>query len=337
MLEIIDLSQALDKETYRREVDRYQTWMRMLGYRLYYEKRPAVIVFEGWDAAGKGGAINRLIERLDPREFVVHPIGAPRGDDAEKHYLWRFWRRLPERGNIAIFDRSWYGRVMVERVEGFCTPAEWQRAYQEIKDFEAQLVGFGTIVIKFWLHVSKDEQLRRFQEREAAPQKAWKLTEEDWRNREKWDQYEAAVEEMLIRTTTAQAPWTIIPANDKYFRACRGAQDGGGALCPRAARGSVGRRAGVAAVDGGADADPGVGEGGGAQLWDQGRCRGTGQAVMRRRRGFVYSLLNLCAVLLYLDLCSSVECSARIGEDRDRRSSLGRPVTAFVVRFCEPA
>jgi polyphosphate kinase 2 (PPK2 family) len=133
------------------------------------------------------------------------------------HYLWRFWRRLPERGNIAIFDRSWYGRVMVERVEGFCQPAEWQRAYQEIKDFEAQLVGFGTIVIKFWLHVSKDEQLRRFQERESAPQKAWKLTEEDWRNREKWDQYEAAVEEMLIRTTTAQAPWTIIPANDKYF------------------------------------------------------------------------------------------------------------------------
>jgi polyphosphate kinase 2 (PPK2 family) len=217
MLEIIDLSQALDKESYRREVDRYQTWMRMLGYHLYYEKRPAVIVFEGWDAAGKGGAINRLTERLDPREFVVHPIGAPRGDDAEKHYLWRFWRRLPERGNIAIFDRSWYGRVMVERVEGLSTPVEWQRAYREIKDFEAQLVGFGTIVIKFWLHISKEEQLRRFQDRQTEPNKAWKLTDEDWRNREKWDQYEAAVEEMLIRTTTATAPWTITPANDKYF------------------------------------------------------------------------------------------------------------------------
>jgi len=217
MLEIIDLTQQLDKDTYRREVDRYQTSMRVLGYHLYHQKRPAVIVFEGWDAAGKGGAINRLTERLDPREFVVHPIGAPRGDDAEKHYLWRFWRRLPERGNIAIFDRSWYGRVMVERVEGFAKPEEWRRAYQEIKDFEAQLVGFGTIVIKFWLHISKDEQLRRFEDRQSQPHKAWKLTDEDWRNREKWDQYEAAVEEMLIRTTTATAPWTIIAANDKYF------------------------------------------------------------------------------------------------------------------------
>ena len=217
MLEIIDLTQSLDKETYRRELDRCQTWMRMLGYHLYYQKRPAVIVFEGWDAAGKGGAINRLIERIDPRGYVVHPIAAPRGDDAEKHYLWRFWRRLPERGNIAIFDRSWYGRVMVERVEGFAKPEEWRRAYQEIKDFEAQLVGFGFIVLKFWMHIGKDEQLRRFQDREARPNKAWKLTEEDWRNREKWDQYEAAVEEMLIRTTTAQSPWTIVAGNDKYF------------------------------------------------------------------------------------------------------------------------
>ena len=217
MLEIIDLTQTLDKDEYARQLDQYQTQIRLLGYHLYHQQRPCVIVFEGWDAAGKGGAINRLTERLDPRGFVVHPIAAPRGDDADKHYLWRFWRRLPDRGNIAIFDRSWYGRVMVERVEGFARAEEWQRAYQEIKDFEAQLAGLGAIVLKFWLHISKEEQLRRFEDRQARPQKAWKLTEEDWRNREKWDQYEAAVEEMLIRTTTTQAPWTIIAANDKYF------------------------------------------------------------------------------------------------------------------------
>lgn len=217
MLEIIDLTQKLDKDEYRRQIDLYQTQVRLLGYHLYHQQRPCVIVFEGWDAAGKGGAINRLTERLDPRGYVVHPIAAPRGDDAEKHYLWRFWRRLPDRGNIAIFDRSWYGRVMVERVEGFAKPEEWQRAYQEIKDFEAQLVDFGTIIIKFWMHISKDEQLRRFEDRQNRPNKAWKLTDEDWRNREKWNDYEQAVEDMLIKTTTAQAPWTIIPANDKYF------------------------------------------------------------------------------------------------------------------------
>ncbi len=217
MLEIINLNQKLEKGEYRRRIDEYQTAMRLLGYHLYYQQRPAVIVFEGWDAGGKGGAINRLTARLDPRGYIVHPISAPKGDDAEKHYLWRFWRRLPERGNIAVFDRSWYGRVMVERVEGFCTEAEWQRAYEEIRDFEAQLVGFGTIVIKFWLQVSKDEQKRRFEDRKNRPNKAWKLTDEDWRNRDKWDQYEAAVEEMLIKTTTAQAPWTIVAGNDKYF------------------------------------------------------------------------------------------------------------------------
>ncbi|MBK8048174.1 MAG: hypothetical protein IPK16_14240 [Anaerolineales bacterium] len=217
MLEIIDLDQVLDKDVYEKRVDQLQTAMRILGYHLYFQKRPCVIVFEGWDAAGKGGAINRLTERLDPRGFIVHPISAPRGDDAEKHYLWRFWRRLPERGSIAIFDRSWYGRVLVERVEGFATEVEWRRAYQEIKDFEAQLVGFGTIVIKFWVHISQEEQLHRFEDREKRPNKAWKLTDEDWRNRGKWEDYEAAVEEMLIRTTTAQAPWTVVPANDKYF------------------------------------------------------------------------------------------------------------------------
>jgi polyphosphate kinase 2 (PPK2 family) len=215
MLEIINLNQQIDKESYRQEIDRLQTNMRMLGYYLYNAQRPCVMVFEGWDAAGKGGAINRLTERLDPRGYVVHPISAPRGDDAEKHYLWRFWRRLPDKGNIAIFDRSWYGRVLVERVEGFAQEAEWRRAYQEIKDFEAQLAGFGTILFKFWLHVSKEEQLRRFEDRMNRPHKAWKLTDEDWRNRDKWDEYEQAVEDMLIKTSTPQAPWTVVAANDK--------------------------------------------------------------------------------------------------------------------------
>lgn len=217
MLEIIDLSQRLSKKAYKQQLDAYQTQLRILGYYLHQRQRPAVAIFEGWDAAGKGGAINRLTERMDPRGYIVHPIAAPRGDDAEKHYLWRFWRRLPERGVLAIFDRSWYGRVLVERVEGFCTTEEWQRAYQEIREFEQQLVDFGTIVMKFWMHVSNEEQLHRFERRQNTPTKSWKLTDEDWRNREKWDLYEQAVEDMLIKTTTAHAPWTVIAGNDKHF------------------------------------------------------------------------------------------------------------------------
>ncbi|MEZ4860070.1 MAG: hypothetical protein R3C14_02125 [Caldilineaceae bacterium] len=217
MLEIVDLAQSLPKAEYKRQLDAYQTQLRILGYYLHQRRRPAIVVFEGWDAAGKGGAINRLTERMDPRGYIVHPIAAPKGDDAEKHYLWRFWRRLPEQGVMAIFDRSWYGRVLVERVEGFCSTAEWQRAYEEIQEFEQQLVDFGAIVIKFWMHVSKEEQLHRFERRENIPTKSWKLTDEDWRNREKWDLYEQAVEEMLIKTTTAQAPWTVIAGNDKRF------------------------------------------------------------------------------------------------------------------------
>ena len=215
MLEIIDLDQRLDKKEYNRLLNEYQTTVRILGYHVHMQKRPVVMAFEGWDAGGKGGAIGRLVERMDPRGYVVHPIAAPKGDDAEKHYLWRFWRRLPARGEIAIFDRSWYGRVMVERVEGFCSEAEWKRAYREIREFEQQLVGFGAIIFKFWMHISKEEQLNRFEARQGRPHKAWKLTDEDWRNREKWDVYEAAVEEMLIKTTTAQAPWTIVAGNDK--------------------------------------------------------------------------------------------------------------------------
>jgi len=221
MLESLDLTRALDRQAYVREVTRRQIQVRELGYQVYLQKRPVVIVFEGWDAAGKGGAIKRITEKLDPRGYVVYPVASPHGEDRTRHYLYRFWRRLPERGQIAIFDRSWYGRVLVERVEGFATEAEWKRAYKEINSFERQLREFGTILVKFWIHISREEQLRRFKERKAIGYKAWKLTDEDWRNREKWAAYEEAVEAMLVKTSTATAPWTLIEGNDKYWARTR--------------------------------------------------------------------------------------------------------------------
>jgi AMP-polyphosphate phosphotransferase len=217
ILSQVNLNLALTEEEYRRHLVRYQVALRQLGYQVYVQKRPVVIVFEGWDAAGKGGAIKRLTDRLDPRGYAVYPIATPAGEDATHHYLYRFWRRLPERGQIAIFDRSWYGRVMGERIEGVCTEAEWKRAYREINQFERQLCDFGTVVFKFWLHISKDEQVRRFEERAGAPYKAWKLTDEDWRNHEKWDLYEVAVEEMVLKTSTLAAPWTIVEGTDKLW------------------------------------------------------------------------------------------------------------------------
>lgn len=217
MLETIDLSLKLDKKEYNIQLHRRQVQLRELGWQVYRQKRPVVILYEGWDAAGKGGSINRLTERMDPRGYVVYPISAPQGDDKTRHYLYRFWRRLPGRGQIALFDRSWYGRVLVERVEGFATEAEWKRAYREINSFERQLSDFGTILIKFWLHISREEQLRRFEQRQAIGYKSWKLTDEDWRNREKWPQYEAAVEDMLLKTSTVTAPWTVIEGEDKYW------------------------------------------------------------------------------------------------------------------------
>jgi polyphosphate kinase 2 (PPK2 family) len=217
MLDTVDLSLALDRDTYVKELTRYQIELRELGYQVYVQKRPVALVFEGWDAAGKGGAIKRITEKLDPRGYVVHPIAAPQGEDKTHHYLYRFWRRLPERGQIAIFDRSWYGRVMVERIEGFCSEDAWKRAYREINAFERQLVDYGTILLKFWVHIGKDEQLRRFEEREHIQYKSWKLTDEDWRTREKWDAYEAAVSEMLLKTSTLTAPWTIVEGNDKFW------------------------------------------------------------------------------------------------------------------------
>ena len=217
MLERLDLTLATERDEYDNQLKVLQAELHELAFQIYAQKRPVVIVFEGMDASGKGGTIKRLTERIDPRGYVVWPISAPSGEDKERHYLYRFWRRLPEQGQIAIFDRSWYGRVLVERLEGYCTEEDWRRAYSEINQFERQLTDAGTVVFKFWMHISKQEQLRRFRERVRTNYKTWKITDEDWRNREKWDAYEAAVNEMLVRTSTDYAPWTIVEGNNKYY------------------------------------------------------------------------------------------------------------------------
>lgn len=217
MLERLDLTLALENAEYNKQLKVLQAELHDLAFQVYTQKRPVVIVYEGMDASGKGGTIKRLTERIDPRGYVVWPISAPSGEEKERHYLYRFWRRLPEQGQIAIFDRSWYGRVLVERLEGFCTEADWRRAYSEINQFERQLTDFGTIVFKFWMHISKQEQLNRFRERERTNYKTWKITDEDWRNRGKWEDYITAAEEMLLKTSTPEAPWTLVEANDKYF------------------------------------------------------------------------------------------------------------------------
>ncbi len=219
MLQRIDMNKVVDKVAYDQQLEPLQEQLQALGHDLYECRRTTVIVFEGWDAAGKGGAIRRLTQEVDARGYEVYPIAAPAGEDKTHHYLWRFWRRLkpPEEKQIQIFDRSWYGRVLVERVEGFCGEPEWKRAYREINEFERQMVDSGMILIKFWLHTTQDEQLRRFEERQNTPAKSWKLTDEDWRNREKWPLYEAAVTDMLMKTSTIHAPWTVVEANDKYY------------------------------------------------------------------------------------------------------------------------
>lgn len=217
VLRTLDMTRKLEDEAYS---DRLRAAHRRLGDLLYDGvdgRRSVVLVFEGWDAAGKGGAIRRLTTELDPRYYLVHPIAAPRGDEKERHYLWRFWQRVPPAGHWAIFDRSWYGRVLVERVEGFARIDEWRRAYDEIRHFERALIEHGAIVLKFWLHITADEQLRRFQERQQVEYKNYKITDDDWRNREKWPLYEQAVEEMVQRTSLPLAPWVVVPANDKNF------------------------------------------------------------------------------------------------------------------------
>ena len=208
---------TLEEEDYRRQLKALQKQLGELHNRLYRKKVPVVILYEGWDAAGKGGNIKRLAGALDPRGYEVVPIASPTPPEKSRHYLWRFWTRLPKTGHIAIFDRSWYGRVMVERLEGFCTEADWKRAYNEINEFERELTQWGAVVVKFWVQIDKDTQLARFNDRQNTPEKQWKITDEDWRNREKWDAYEQAVDEMLQKTSTANAPWHIIESVDKRY------------------------------------------------------------------------------------------------------------------------
>lgn len=216
-LEAVDLEQALSKDEYREKLSKYQRRLNRLTWAANEKNVGSVLVFEGWDAGGKGSAIRRVIQAVDPRLYRVIPVGAPNDEERARHYLWRFWRPLPREGFMAIYDRSWYGRVLVERVERFATPEEWGRAYDEINEFEGQLLDHGMAVAKFWLHISKDEQLRRFRKRQETSYKKYKITEEDWRNRRKWKQYEAAVDEMVARTSTRRAPWTLVAGNDKRF------------------------------------------------------------------------------------------------------------------------
>lgn len=216
-LDALDLSKHVGKHKYEEQIEKLQLELLTLQRAIIDAQRAVVIGYEGADAAGKGGSIKRLIGRLDPRGYRVHPIGAPTPEELRYNYLHRFWVKLPPRGVIGIFDRTWYGRVLVERVEGFATEAEWRRAYDEINAFERALVDDGTILVKFWLQISDEEQLKRFKERESDPYKIWKITPDDWRNRAKRPQYEAAAEEMFDRTDTPAAPWTILAAEDKHY------------------------------------------------------------------------------------------------------------------------
>jgi AMP-polyphosphate phosphotransferase len=213
----VDLMQELEREDYRERLKKKQRRLRELEHEIYVRRTPVIIVYEGCDAAGKGGNIRRLTEQLDPRGYEVVPIAAPNDVEKRHHYLWRFWNEMPKAGHISIFDRSWYGRVLVERVEGFCPPSAWRRAYREINEMEQHITAFGAVMCKFWLQIDQDEQLRRFKERERLPHKQWKITDEDWRNRKQWDAYYAAVEEMLARTSTPYAPWTVVESNCKWF------------------------------------------------------------------------------------------------------------------------
>ena len=216
-LKDVDLSPSIDDEKYKKELKKLQARLSELHNILYRKKIPVILCYEGWDAAGKGGNIRRVAYPLDPRGVDVHPIASPEPHEKARHYLWRFWNRLPKTGHIAIFDRTWYGRVMVERLEGFCTEKDWKRAYNEINEFERQLTDWGAVVLKFWIHIDQDTQLARFTDRQNTPEKQWKITDEDWRNRDKWPQYEVAVDEMLEKTSTKNAPWYIIESNDKKY------------------------------------------------------------------------------------------------------------------------
>ena len=217
VLASLDMSQQLERDAYKRQLDRERGRLNRLFRRTRQRGLSVVLAFEGWDAAGKGGAIRRLTGALDGRDYRVVPIAAPTDEERRHHYLWRFWRHLPAAGRMVIFDRSWYGRVLVERVEGHASEPEWRRAYGEINEFERQLIDHGAVLAKFLMHITPDEQAARFRERQQVLHKRWKLTHEDWRNRSRWAQYEAAAQDMIDETSTPLAPWTLVEANDKRF------------------------------------------------------------------------------------------------------------------------
>ena len=217
ILDTVDLSKSLSRDDYRRQRAKYQSKLSRLSDQAAQQGVSSVLVFEGWDAAGKGGVIRRLTAAMNPERYNVFPVSAPTPEELAHPYLWRFWRRLPRAGHVTIFDRSWYGRVLVERVEALASEAEWRRAYSEINDFEEQLSDRGVILLKFWLHIDPEEQLRRFRDREATPYKKYKITQEDYRNREQWPLYEQAAHDMILHTSTDYAPWRLIPSNNKRW------------------------------------------------------------------------------------------------------------------------
>lgn len=217
ILDSVDLSVNIEKDTYKDKLKKLQKRIHEIEHELYMQRIPLIIAYEGWDAAGKGGNIRRVVEKMDPRGYEVVPIAAPNDIEKNHHYLWRFWNYMPKAGHITIFDRTWYGRVLVERIENFCSEKEWNRAYNEINEMERHISDYGAVIVKFWLEIDQDEQLRRFKLREVTDHKKWKITDEDWRNRERWQMYKEAVDEMLVRTSTSYAPWTVVESNSKYF------------------------------------------------------------------------------------------------------------------------
>jgi polyphosphate:AMP phosphotransferase len=216
VLRRMDLTQALEKERYQKRLEKFQRRLALATRHPDFRNHNVVCVFEGMDAAGKGGAIRRITQALDARLYHTIPIAAPTDEERAQPYLWRFWRHVPRKGRITLYDRSWYGRVLVERIEGFCSEADWMRAYGEINDFETQLAKNGAVIVKYWLQISKEEQYKRFKEREKTRFKRFKITAEDWRNREKWDAYQLAAADLIERTSTTHAPWVLVEANDKY-------------------------------------------------------------------------------------------------------------------------
>ena len=217
VLSQLDFSHALNTHEYEKELNHWQTELHLLHLEAQEQNIATVVVFEGPDAAGKGGAIRRITSAFEARNYQVHGVAQPTDEEMDQHYLWRFWRHIPRDGHVAIFDRSWYGRVLVERVENLASDEEWRRAYAEINDFENQLIEHGSILIKYWIHITPDEQLRRFKVRESTPHKKWKLTDDDWRNRARWHDYEVAVNDIVQYTSTRAAAWTLIEGNDKRY------------------------------------------------------------------------------------------------------------------------